>query len=77
MSSKHIEDRRKVKEIPSINTFNDLLEQSTLSEDDKKMLRLHYLEDKDFRYIGDMLGFSESTIKYRHKRAIKKLSALF
>lgn len=46
----------------------------TLSETDKEMLRLHYIEEKDFRYIGDALGYTERTIKARHKRALKKLS---
>ena len=76
MSSEHIDVRRKIKSIPSIDTFESLLEASTLSNEDKEMLKLHYLDDKDFRYIGDMLGYSESTIKYRHKKALKKLSKL-
>ena len=76
MSSEHINVRRKIKEIPSITSFNDLLERSTLSDEDKELLRLHYLEDKDFRFIGDSLGYSESTIKYRHKKALKKLSKI-
>ena len=45
--------------------------------EDKTIMILHYLKDKDFRYIADELGYSESTIKYRHKKAIKKLSKLF
>ena len=31
------------------------------------------LEKKDFRYIGDMLGYSEATIKAKHKKIIKVL----
>lgn len=76
MSTKHIDVRRKIKSIPSIESFDQLLEVSTLSDEDKEILRLHYLKDKDFRYIGDMLGYSESTIKYRHRKALKKLSKL-
>ena len=74
--SKHIETRRKLKEIADISSFTSLLNSSTLTEDDKLLLRLHYLQDQDFRYIGDMLGYSESTIKKRHKRILAKLSRL-
>lgn len=74
--SKHIETRRKVKEIADISSFESLLEKSTLSATDKSIVRLHYIEGKDFCYIGDMLGFSESTIKRRHKNALNKISKI-
>jgi len=74
--SKHIETRSKIKDIASISSFQSLLNNSTLSDDDKTLLQLHYLDHKDFRYIGDMLGYSESTIKRRHKKALIKLSKL-
>lgn len=57
--------------------FDDLLNESTLSDEDKEILRLHYLKGKDFRYIGDTLGYAEITIKKRHGKALSKLSKLF
>jgi RNA polymerase sigma factor (sigma-70 family) len=72
--SKHIETRKKVQEIADISSFNDLINRTTLSDIDKQILVLHYIKEKDFRYIGDMLGFSESTIKKRHKKILAKLS---
>ena len=76
MSSKHIQTRNKVKDIADVATFNDLLNACVLTDEDKEMLRMHYLQGKDFRYIGDMLGFAESTIKKRHRKALKKLDRL-
>lgn len=76
MTSEHIKTRKKIRDIASISTFNDLLDESTLSTEDKEILRLHYLEDKDFRFIGDTLNLSEQTIKYRHKKALQKLNRL-
>ena len=76
MSSEHIKTRNKVKEIASITTFNELLDACTLTDEDKEILKMHYLQGKDFRYIGDTLGFSESTIKKRHKKALQKLNKL-
>lgn len=77
MSSQHIETRRKLQEIPKISRFDELLAMSTISEEDKQILRMHYLECKDFKYIGDILGYAEVTIKKRHIKALKKLSCLF
>ena len=74
--SKHIETRKKVKEIADISSFHSLIDSATLSDTDKSILVLHYIDQKDFRYIGDMLGFSESTIKRRHKKALIKISKL-
>ena len=73
----HIKIKHKLKEIASIVDFDTLLDQSTLSDTDKRILRLHYLEEKDFRYIGDTLGFSEYTIKQRHRKALKKIDKMF
>lgn len=74
--SKHIDTRKKIKSIADISSFNDLLNQSTLSDEDKLLLKLHYIQAKDFRYIGDMLGYSESTIKRKHKKILIKLGKL-
>lgn len=76
MSSEHIKTRHKIKDIADITTFNELLDSCTLTDEDKEMLRMHYLQGKDFRYIGDMLGFAESTIKKRHRKALRKLSKI-
>jgi RNA polymerase sigma factor (sigma-70 family) len=72
----HIKTQKKLKDIPQVSIFEELLSASTLSDTDKEIIRLHYLKEKDFRYIGDLLGFSEATIKARHKKALKKLGSI-
>ena len=72
-----LETRNRLKSIPDITSFDSLLERSTLSDMDKEILRLHYLKEKDFRYIGDTLGFAEVTIKKRHLKALSKIQSLF
>ena len=74
--STHLETRKKLKDIPDLARFDDLLESSTLTEELKTILRLHYLKEKDFKYIGDILGYAESTIKKKHAKALSKLSKL-
>jgi DNA-directed RNA polymerase specialized sigma subunit len=50
------------------------LDSCTLSEQDKTIIKLHYIQSKDFGYIADIMGFCEKTVKERHKNALKKLS---
>lgn len=69
--SEHIDTRRKIQDISSVKTFEELLENCILTDEDKMLMRLHYLNGKDFRFIGDLLGFSESTIKRRHKKILQ------
>lgn len=76
MSSEHIETRQKLKNICKVSTFEALIENCILSDVEKEILRLHYLKGKDFRYIGDTLGFAEVTIKKKHKKILQKLSKL-
>ena len=75
--SAHIETRHRLQDIADITCFDELLNRSTLTDEDKEILRLHYLKGKDFRYIGDTLGYAEVTVKKRHVKALSKLSKLF
>jgi RNA polymerase sigma factor (sigma-70 family) len=74
--TEHVATRRKLKEIPRIATFQQILDESTLTDLEKEIITLHYLEDKDYRYIGDKLGFSETTVKRKHQKALKKISKI-
>lgn len=74
--SEHINTKHKLKEICEVKTFEDLLNSCTLTEEDKTIIRLHYLKGKDLAYIADILGFSESTIKRRHKKILIKLNKI-
>lgn len=76
MPTDYIKVKHKVKDIPDKRSFNGLLEASTLSEEDKEIIRMHYLQDKDFSYIADVLGYTESNVKVKHKKAIMKLGKL-
>lgn len=74
--SLHIETRRKIKEIPLASDFESLIQRCNISEKDRQIMRMHYLMEKDFRYIGDTLGYSESTIKKRHAKVLSKLNKI-
>ena len=72
--SEHIETRRKIKGIASVSSFYSLIDNTVLTSTEKQILILHYIDGKDFRFIGDTLGYSESTIKKKHRKILAKLS---
>lgn len=76
MMSDHIKTRNKLKSIPKVSTFMELLDSCTLSDEDKKIIKMHYVQGKNLSYIADMLGYSESTIKKKHKKILYKLSKI-
>ena len=74
--TEHIETRNRLKKIVEIQTFSDLLNRCILSEEDRQIMELHYLRGKDLHYIADLLGYSEGTIKKKHRRILKKLKQI-
>ena len=74
--SKHIDTRRKLADIAEVDSFYSLINKATLSQDDKQILVLHYINGYSLTYIADRLGYSESTIKRRHKKALVKIAKL-
>lgn len=48
-----------------------------LPEEDKELLRLYYVNGKNFAFVADTLGYSEAYVKKRHKAALIKLNKLF
>lgn len=74
--TEHIQTRAKLQEIPRVSTFNELLDDCMISPEEKTLMQMHYLQNKGFRYIGDMLGYSEVTMKRWHHRILKKINKL-
>lgn len=74
--SEHIVTRTKLKEIPDVVTFEDLLNRCTLTDADKHILREHYLNEKSFLSIAMEMGYSEDTVKHRHQKILKKIKKL-
>lgn len=72
----HIKTRNTLKEIPLVETFEALLNKSMISDEEKELMRLHYIQKKDFRFIGDTLGYIEASIKAKHRKILKKLNKL-
>ena len=73
----HVKIKHKIKAIADVRDFESLLRVSMLSDEDKELLRLYYINGKNFAFVADTLGYSEAYIKKRHKAAILKLNKLF
>lgn len=74
--SEHIMTRSKLREIPDIKTFEDLLQRCILTEDEKFILREHYLHGRSFLSIGMQMGYSEDAIKHRHQKILKRIKKI-
>lgn len=72
--TEHIKTRRELKSIPLVNDFESIINQCTLSEFEKEILRLHYIEKQSLSFIGDKFGYAERTMKKKHKDILKKIS---
>lgn len=72
--TEHIRTRRKLQEVPLLSDFESVLDRCTLSEQEKEIMRMHYIDKQEFSFIGDKLGFAERTIKAKHKKILRKIS---
>lgn len=72
--SKHIETKHKLKSIPDVVTFENILEASTLTDDEKNFIRMYYLRGNSLSYIADTMGFSPVYARQKHRELLDKLS---
>ena len=68
--------KQKLKDIPKLSTFNELLESSTLSDLEKEIIRMHYLKRIPLETIADLKGYSRSALMKMHKAILNKLSKI-
>ena len=76
MDSKNANTRRKLKHIARVEEFENILNQTMLSDEDKTILRMYCIDEKQMSYIADILGLSEVTVKKKHRKALLKIGEL-
>lgn len=76
MDKHNAKTRKKLKQISSVKDFESLMEQTMLSEEEKKILWLHYKEQKTMAFIADELGMSEITVKKKHRKMLMKIGKM-
>lgn len=77
MEERNAKTRKKLKQISSVKDFESLIEQTMLSDEEKRILWLHYKEQKTMSYIADELGMSEITVKKKHSKMLMKIGKMF
>lgn len=71
--SAHIETKHKVKAIAEPKTFQDLLDRVILTDEEKELMRLIYIEQLTQDIVAYRLNTSKSTIKRKHKKVLDRL----
>lgn len=74
MSISHLDTRRKLRTIAFSAAFDTALQGAALDPTDIKIMQMHYRDKHAFAFIGDTLGYSESGIKERHRKAIAQIT---
>ncbi len=72
----HIKIKRKLKQIPTKIEFNSLLENAMVSEKERRLMQMYYVDQKDFDYIADVMGYSKAGVIKMHQRILKRIEAL-
>lgn len=73
MDKKNAETRNKLKQISSVEDFEQLIECTMLSEEERNIVNMYYRDKKSMQYIADVLGMSESSVKKKHKNVLMKV----
>lgn len=71
----HIKTKHKIQEAGK-TTFTKLLDEAMLSDTEKTMMQMYYIDKKTITYIADILGYSEQGILRMHKRVLRKIESL-
>ena len=77
MDKENAKTRRRLKQIETIEQFENILNKIMLFNEERMILTLHYKEQKSLTYIADELGMSEATVKRKHKKLLMKIGRLF
>lgn len=72
-------EHMKIKHIlkSDLKLYNHIINSEFISSEEKKLLRMIYVENQDYLFIGDTFGISESTVKKRHHYLLEKISKIF
>ena len=75
--TEHIQARKRLQSVATVTELKAIFDECAISDEDREMLKLIYVCHKSFGYIADTLGYSEETIKMRHKKCLEKVSKMY
>ena len=59
--------------IRTIEEYNSFMDEIKLSDEQRKIADMVFINGYDYRYIGDKLGYSERTIKSKVSKILEKI----
>jgi RNA polymerase sigma factor (sigma-70 family) len=77
MDKENAKVRNKLKNIYAIKELEELLDMVVLSEEERRIVIMHYKEEKPLSYIADDLGMSEVNVKKKHRKILMKIGRIF
>lgn len=72
--SEHLDTKHKLKN--DILTLADILKSPYLSEQEKEILQHIYIDEMDYFSIGELMNISDSTVKKKHCKILKKVNKI-
>lgn len=73
--TEHVMTKNKLKDVGSLNLFNDILSRTTLNDFEKRFLHLYYIDKQDMRFIADTMHLGgEKQASRLHRKILKKVS---
>lgn len=73
MDKDNFEVRKKLRSISTYKTFYQMLDGVILSDEERKIIEMFYLENKSLDLIADELKLSKTTVARKHKKILNKL----
>ena len=59
--------------IKTIEEYNNFMNSKKLSDEQRQIADMVFVNGYDYRYIGDKLGYSERTIKSKVSKILEKI----
>lgn len=70
----HMKARAYLQSIGKASELREILGEYVLSDEDRLIMDMIYIQKKPLDYVADMLGFSVSCVKKRHHKILCRIS---
>lgn len=73
MNSERKAKKHALLNISNIEEYNNFMDSKKLSNEQRQIADMVFVNGYDYRYIGDKLGYSERTIKSKVSKILEKI----
>jgi DNA-directed RNA polymerase specialized sigma subunit len=76
VTSEHIKRRHLIEDDLTYQISPELIAECRLSQEERTLLKLRYIDGKDFGFIADTIGWTTVTTCRHHVKALQKIHRL-